>query len=105
MSGQNGGFTRAVRKIAVIPIELYRKIISPLFPSTCRYSPSCSRYSRDAILRFGILRGGLLALGRILRCWGWFSGGNDDLPERWSWADIGRGYRKFYRGPGSRGKE
>jgi putative membrane protein insertion efficiency factor len=86
----------------VVPIVVYRRLISPLLPRSCRYHPSCSRYGMDAILAHGVFRGGALALARIFRCWGWFSGGNDPVPEAWSWRVLSAGYRSFYSGPGSR---
>lgn len=91
-----------LRSIAVVPIIIYQKLISPLFPRSCRYHPSCSQYSRDAIMKFGLFRGGLLGLARIFRCWGWFSGGSDPVPEMRPLSHILPGYRKFYSGPGSR---
>ena len=45
----------------------YKAIVSPLFPPACRYVPTCSEYAIEAVERFGVLRGGLLALGRLLR--------------------------------------
>ena len=49
-------------------IRLYQKTLSPYWPATCRYAPSCSHYAYEAVLRFGPLRGGWLALRRLARC-------------------------------------
>ncbi|WP_338624339.1 membrane protein insertion efficiency factor YidD [Selenomonas sp. TAMA-11512] len=49
-------------------IAVYQSCISPLFPPACRYYPTCSQYAKEAVLRYGALRGGYLAVKRILRC-------------------------------------
>ncbi|HIP86464.1 MAG TPA: membrane protein insertion efficiency factor YidD, partial [Aquifex sp.] len=60
-----------VKKAVILLIKVYQKAISPLFPSSCRFEPTCSQYSILAIEKYGILRGGLKALWRILRCNPW----------------------------------
>ncbi|NEO99539.1 MAG: membrane protein insertion efficiency factor YidD [Symploca sp. SIO2E9] len=62
-------------------IKGYRILISPVFPPTCRFQPTCSRYAIQAIERFGVWRGGSLALRRILRCHPFHPGGYDPVPE------------------------
>ncbi|NKB19105.1 MAG: membrane protein insertion efficiency factor YidD [Alphaproteobacteria bacterium] len=62
-------------------IRLYQWVISPLFPATCRYAPSCSHYAADAVSRFGVLRGGWMAMKRIGRCHPWGGAGYDPVPE------------------------
>ncbi|MGY9018184.1 MAG: membrane protein insertion efficiency factor YidD [Alphaproteobacteria bacterium] len=62
-------------------IRLYQWVISPLFPATCRYAPSCSHYAADAVTRFGVLRGGWMAMKRIGRCHPWGGTGYDPVPE------------------------
>ncbi len=62
-------------------IRAYHYLISPILPASCRYLPSCSRYAGEALLRHGILRGGLLAITRILRCHPWGGDGYDPVPE------------------------
>ena len=71
-----------LRKIAVLPIQCYRRFISPWTPRTCRYQPTCSEYARLAILQRGILKGSLLSLWRILRCNPFGRGGYDPVPEK-----------------------
>ncbi|MCR9083010.1 MAG: membrane protein insertion efficiency factor YidD, partial [Cyclobacteriaceae bacterium] len=54
-----------VRKIAIFPVLVYQYTISPLFPSSCRYTPTCSQYTKEAILKHGPLKGGWLGIKRI----------------------------------------
>ena len=73
-----------VRKILSFPflmvIKLYQIVISPLFPPSCRFFPTCSTYSYEAILKYGPFRGGWLSLKRILRCHPRNPGGFDPVP-------------------------
>ncbi|MBH8567174.1 membrane protein insertion efficiency factor YidD [Nostoc sp. CENA67] len=62
-------------------IRGYRMFISPLFPPTCRFQPTCSMYAIQAIERFGAWRGGWMAVWRILRCHPFHPGGYDPVPE------------------------
>lgn len=71
---------RWVRALAVFPIKVYQRLISPLAPSTCRFQPTCSAYAVAAIDRYGVFRGGWLALKRIGRCHPWNPGGYDPVP-------------------------
>lgn len=71
-----------MRKILIGLIKFYQYIISPYLPPSCRYIPSCSTYSVEAISRFGILRGSWMAMRRIGRCNPWHEGGYDPVPER-----------------------
>jgi putative membrane protein insertion efficiency factor len=61
-------------------IHGYRLALSPLLGPRCRYVPSCSHYTEEAIERFGVTRGGLLGLWRILRCHPFARGGLDPVP-------------------------
>jgi uncharacterized protein len=70
----------SLRSVAVAPIRLYQRAISPAIPNRCRYYPSCSEYAVQSIRRFGILRGLVLAAWRLLRCNPWSHGGVD-FPE------------------------
>jgi hypothetical protein len=69
--------SRALRAAILAPLRLYRRVISPALPPRCRYHPSCSAYAVQAIERFGILRGCILAGWRLLRCNPWSHGGYD----------------------------
>lgn len=61
-------------------IKVYQVVISPLFPPSCRFHPTCSAYSYEAIKKYGPLKGGFLALKRILRCHPRNPGGFDPVP-------------------------
>jgi putative membrane protein insertion efficiency factor len=83
-----------VRFVATIPIKLYQWIISPLFPSHCNYYPTCSEYSRQAIVKHGIVKGSVMGLMRIGRCSARFYGGNDPVPEAFEFESLKREYRE-----------
>jgi uncharacterized protein len=77
--------TRAARWAAVLLIDLYRAILSPLLTATmgpaCRFEPTCSAYAREAIARYGIVAGGRMTASRLARCrpaGGW---GHDPIPH------------------------
>ena len=57
-----------MKRIFLAIINFYQKHISPLTPPSCRYTPTCSQYAREAITKYGAAKGGWLALRRILRC-------------------------------------
>ena len=61
-------------------IFMYQKIISPLIPPRCRYTPTCSEYGKKVIHKYGPWKGGKLAVKRILRCHPWGGHGYDPLP-------------------------
>jgi uncharacterized protein len=67
------------RRIVIFPIAAWHAFISPLFGARCKYEPSCSTYAIQAIERYGILRGVLLAGWRIVRCNPWSHGGFDPV--------------------------
>ena len=68
-----------MKKITIMMIKFYRLFISPLKPPTCRFMPTCSEYALQAIERFGIIRGGSMAIRRILRCHPFNPGGYDPV--------------------------
>jgi hypothetical protein len=61
-------------------IRLYQILISPLFPSACRFYPTCSEYAREAVLTYGMFKGSFLAIKRLLRCRPFGPGGFDPVP-------------------------
>ena len=71
-----------MKRFVLSAIQFYRRCISPHFPPCCRYRPTCSEYAYEAIQRFGALRGGALALWRILRCNPFGGSGYDPVPEQ-----------------------
>lgn len=66
-------------------IRIYSRYISPFTAPSCRFQPTCSEYADEAITRYGSLRGGWLAVQRILRCQPLGSHGYDPVPEEFSW--------------------
>ena len=77
-------FSRAVKRIAAAPLLLliwiYQNCISPFTPPSCRFTPTCSQYAKQAVTKYGALKGGYLALKRILRCHPWGGSGYDPVP-------------------------
>jgi len=63
----------------VILIKIYQLIISPLLPPSCRYIPTCSQYSLEALKKYGLLKGGWLSIKRIAKCHPWGGSGYDPL--------------------------
>lgn len=63
-------------------IELYRTMISPLRPASCRFVPTCSQYAVESLREFGFLRGSWLSVVRLAKCGPWHQGGWDPIPER-----------------------
>ena len=66
-------------RVALAPIRLYQRVVSPVLPRRCRYHPTCSAYATQAIERYGILRGAVLAGWRLLRCNPLSHGGYDPV--------------------------
>jgi hypothetical protein len=69
-----------VKVVVLALISGYRYLISPLFPASCRFHPTCSAYAGEAIEQHGVMRGGWLAMRRLLRCNPWHPGGVDPVP-------------------------
>ena len=72
---------RAVRFLVFL-VSFYQRAISPLLPSTCRFYPSCSAYSIEALREHGALRGTWMTLRRILRCHPLSAGGYDPVKKK-----------------------
>jgi putative membrane protein insertion efficiency factor len=71
-----------LRTLAVAPLRFYQRWISPGLPRRCKYHPSCSEYAVQAVRRYGILRGAVLAAWRLLRCNPWSHGGVDFVEDQ-----------------------
>ncbi len=69
-----------MKTILILLVKGYRKFISPLFPPSCRFRPTCSQYTLEAIEKFGALQGSWLGLKRILSCHPFHTGGYDPVP-------------------------
>ena len=72
--------------VLLLPVRLYRKVISPLLPPMCRFHPSCSAYAAEALTRHGAARGSYLAARRLLRCGPWTPPGYDFVPEKFTFS-------------------
>ena len=72
----------ALRSAAIAPVWLYQRLVSPALPRRCKYHPTCSAYAVEAIRRYGILRGFVLAAWRLLRCNPWSHGGVDFVQDQ-----------------------
>ncbi|MDG2485655.1 MAG: membrane protein insertion efficiency factor YidD, partial [Flavobacteriaceae bacterium] len=64
----------------LILIKFYQSFISPLLPSTCRYTPTCSEYSKQCLIKHGLIKGSLMSIKRILKCNPWGGNGYDPIP-------------------------
>ncbi len=64
----------------IIIIKIYQVLISPLFPSSCRYMPTCSHYTVEALKKHGLFKGGWLGIKRISKCHPWGGSGHDPVP-------------------------
>jgi putative membrane protein insertion efficiency factor len=70
-------------------IRLYSKFISPLFPNCCRFTPSCSAYTHQAIKKYGFLKGVILGAWRILRCNPWHKCEHEDpVPDNFTFRQL-----------------
>lgn len=83
--------------LALSLIRFYQRFISPGLPPSCRFEPSCSRYTYASIERFGLLRGGFLGLFRICKCHPWHAGGDDPVPDQFPFPRSKDQNHKFSR--------
>ena len=69
-----------ISKIFTLPVLFYQYAISPLFPSACRFTPTCSEYTKQAIIKHGPIKGTALGVKRISKCHPWGDSGYDPVP-------------------------
>ncbi len=67
------------KEVGVALIKVYRRVVSPMLPPSCRFTPSCSLYTLQAIEKYGLLRGGSMGARRLLRCHPFSDGGYDPV--------------------------
>ncbi|MBR5062220.1 MAG: membrane protein insertion efficiency factor YidD [Prevotella sp.] len=72
--------SHAIAWVLILPIKFYQNCISPFTPPSCRFTPTCSEYARQAITKHGPIKGLGLAIWRILRCNPWGGSGYDPVP-------------------------
>jgi putative membrane protein insertion efficiency factor len=73
---------KVFKKIFILPIRLYQLTLSPLLGASCRHIPTCSQYTIEAIMEWGVLRGIWLGVKRISRCHPWGTHGYDPVPKK-----------------------
>ena len=71
-----------LKKLFILPIRLYQVTLSPLLGASCRHSPTCSQYTIEAIMEWGVLKGIWLGMKRIARCHPWGTHGFDPVPKK-----------------------
>jgi len=69
-----------MKRVLLALIRFYQRALSPALPASCRFYPSCSEYTYQAVEKYGAVRGGWLGLRRISRCHPWNAGGYDPVP-------------------------
>lgn len=74
------GVSWVLVSLLLLPIWFYQKAISPYTPPSCRFTPTCSEYARQALLKYGPFKGLWLAIKRISRCHPWGGSGYDPVP-------------------------
>ncbi len=73
---------RALGELVLLPVRVYRRLVSPLLPQRCKYYPSCSAYAVQSVRELGVVRGTIVAAWRLARCNPWSHGGVDELADR-----------------------
>ena len=73
-----------MKKVIIFPflaiIKFYQNFISPLLPSTCRYTPTCSEYAKQSLVKHGLIKGSFTSIKRIIKCNPWGGNGYDPVP-------------------------
>jgi hypothetical protein len=87
-----------VKRLAIAPIRAYQSWLSPAAGNRCKFEPSCSSYAVEAIERFGVMRGALLATWRIIRCNPFSHGGFDPVRDEFSLRAVGHIHPAEYHG-------
>lgn len=76
----------SIKKILIAPfvflVKMYQTLISPLTPASCRFQPTCSHYTLEALKKYGLFKGGWLAVKRIFSCHPWGNSGYDPVPDK-----------------------
>ena len=67
-------------KILIVPVKFYQYFLSPMLGKNCRYTPTCSAYTIEALKKHGVIKGGYLSIKRILSCNPWGGHGYDPVP-------------------------
>jgi uncharacterized protein len=81
-SGATTAVARIARGVMVAPVVVYQRVVSPALPRRCKYEPTCSHYAVDAVREYGILKGLVLGVWRLLRCNPWSYGGYDPVEDQ-----------------------
>ena len=68
-----------IKFLFILPIKIYQSVLSPFFGKSCRFEPTCSSYSIEAINQYGVVKGIILSFKRILKCHPWGSSGYDPV--------------------------
>ena len=71
---------KILSEILIFLLKGYQRVLSPLFPGSCRFNPTCSQYGIDATIKYGPIKGGYLTVRRILSCHPWGRHGYDPVP-------------------------
>ncbi|HZH87752.1 MAG TPA: membrane protein insertion efficiency factor YidD [Chitinophagaceae bacterium] len=74
------GISAVFKFVFLLIIQFYQQVISPILGPSCRYTPTCSQYAKEAIQKYGPLKGGWLAIKRIVSCNPWGGHGHDPVP-------------------------
>jgi hypothetical protein len=69
-----------VKRAVLAVLRFYKRWVSPALPPSCRFTPTCSEYSYQAVEKYGVLRGGWMGIRRLARCHPWHPGGYDPIP-------------------------
>jgi len=72
--------SKAIAFIPIVVVKIYQIAISPFFPNSCRFTPTCSGYSIEALKKYGLIKGLWLTIKRLLRCHPWGGHGFDPVP-------------------------